>query len=72
MAELNGDDRRRNNRTIRWATIMGQLFAFVVVMSALGGGFYLVNDGKDTAGMAAIITAIAAPLATFVYNRTRS
>ena len=71
MAEQNGDERRRNGRAIRWVTVMGQIFAFVVMMSALIGGFYLVNQGKDGAGVAAIITAIAVPLGTFVYNRTR-
>ena len=72
MAEQNGDDRRRNNRTLRAATILGQVFAFTIMMTALAGGFYLVNDGKDSAGIAAIVTAIAVPLGTFVYHRVRS
>lgn len=71
MAEENGIDRRRNNRAIRWVTIIGQVFAFIVVMTALVGGFYLVNQGRDVAGIAAIITAIAAPLAVFTYNKVR-
>lgn len=71
MAEQNGEERRRNNRTIRRVTILGQVFAFIIMMTALGGGFFLVNDGKDAAGIAAIVTAIAVPLGTFVYNRTR-
>lgn len=69
QAEQNGEDRRKNNRAIRTITIMGQVFAFIIMMTALGGGFYLVNQGKDVAGMAAIITAIAVPLGTFVYGR---
>jgi hypothetical protein len=72
MAEQNGEDRRKNNRAIRAVTIMGQIFAFIIMMTALAGGFYLVNRGKDGAGIAAIITAIAVPLGTFVYSRTRS
>lgn len=72
MAEQNGDDRRRNNRAIRWATILGQLFAFVIMMTALIGGFVLVNKGQDVAGIAAIVTAIGVPLGTFVYNRRPS
>jgi hypothetical protein len=70
MAELNGEDRRRSNRTIRWATILGQIFAFLIMMTALVGGFYLVYLGKDV-GIAAILAAIGVPLGTFVYNRTR-
>jgi uncharacterized membrane protein len=70
MAEKNGDDRRANNRTIRWVTVLGQLFAFILVMSALWVGYTLVNAGKDVAGIVAIITAIGVPLATFVYGRT--
>ncbi len=71
MAELNGEDRHSTNRTIRWSTILGQVFAFIIMMTALGGGFYLVDKGKDVAGIVAIITAIGVPLGTFVYNRTR-
>lgn len=71
MAEDNGVDRRRNNRAIRWATILGQIFAFIVVMTALAGGFYLVSQGQDIAGVAAIITAIGVPLGVFAYNQTR-
>lgn len=71
MAEVNGEDRRKNTRAVRIATIIGQVFAFIIMMTALLGGFYLVNVGKDAAGVAAIITAIAVPLGTFVYNRTR-
>ena len=72
MAELNGDDRRRNNRTIRWATILGQVFAFIVVMTALGLGSYLVSQGMDAAGVATIITAIGAPLGAFAYNLAKN
>lgn len=72
MAEQNGEDRRKNNQAIRWVTILGQIFAFIVVMTALGVGFYLVSEGKDTAGVATLMAAIVAPLATFVYNRTRA
>ncbi|MBI2833463.1 MAG: DUF2335 domain-containing protein [Acidobacteria bacterium] len=72
MAEENGRDRRLNNRTMRWVTILGQVFAFTIMMTALLGGFYLVQQGQDSAGVAAIVTAIGAPLATFVYNRKRS
>jgi len=47
------------------------IFAFIIMMSALGGGFFLVNQGKDVAGIAAIITAIGVPLGTFVWGRVR-
>ena len=71
MAEENGRDRRSTNRAIRLITLLGQVFAFIIMMTALLGGFYLIDRGKDTAGLSAILTAIAVPLATFVYSRTR-
>lgn len=71
QAELNGADRRKTNATIRAVTIMGQVFAFIIMMSALFGGFYLVHEGKNVAGIAAIVTAIAVPLGMFVYTQTR-
>lgn len=72
MAEKNGDDRRRNNRAIRIVTVLGPVLAFVVAMTALLGGFYLVSQGMDAAGIAAIVTAIAAPLGVFIYRQARS
>jgi hypothetical protein len=71
MAEENGKDRRLSNRTIRWATILGQVFAFIIMMTALFVGYFLVREGRDAAGIAAIVTAIGVPLGTFIYNRTR-
>lgn len=72
MAEKNGEDRRRNNRAIRIATITGPIQAFLVAMTALVGGFYLVFLGMNAAGIAAIVTAIGAPLGVFIYQRSRS
>jgi len=71
MVEQNGEDRRKTNRTIRSVTILGQIFAFIIMMTTLLGGFYLVHEGKDVAGVATIIAAIAVPLGTFVYTRMR-
>ena len=51
--------------------MLGQVFAFVFAMSALGTCFYLVNNGKDTAGLTALVGAIAVPLGVFVYQRTK-
>lgn len=56
---------------MRWVSILGQVFAFVIMMTGLLGGFYLVNSDKDVAGVAAIVAAIATPLGVFVWNRTR-
>ena len=69
MAEGNATDRWRNNRANRVGGILGLVFAFVIVMTALLGGFYIVSQGYDVAGIAAIVTAIGAPLGVFVYNR---
>lgn len=71
MAEANGEDRRRTNGAIRLTMILGQVFAFVVVMTGLIGGFYFSSQGHDLAGVAAIITAIGVPLGIFVVNRMR-
>jgi len=72
MAEANNLDRRRTNRAIRVVSLLGQVFAFIVAMTALLGGFYLIDQGNDGAGVAAIVTAIAAPLGVFIYNRTKN
>jgi hypothetical protein len=38
-------------------------------MSALAAGIYLTMNGQQTAGLTAIITAIAAPAAALIFKR---
>ena len=48
---------------------LGAVLAFLVVMSAIFGGLYLITIGKDAMGMAAIISSLAALAGVFVYGR---
>lgn len=56
-----------NIRASRW----GQVFGFVICMTTILGGFYLVAHGSDVSGMAAIITALGVLIGVFVYGRKR-
>jgi hypothetical protein len=38
-------------------------------MSAIAAGVYLTTLGMNAAGIAAILTALGAPLAAFIYRR---
>lgn len=69
MAEDNQKDRLKNNRVMRAAVIMGQLFAFLVSTGAIAAGVYLAYKGQDVAGIATIVTALAVPLTAFLYRR---
>jgi uncharacterized membrane protein len=69
MAEGYARDRWRNGRTARWSTILGQLFAFVVAMTIILGGFYLVLRGKSPEGITAVVATVAAIVTAFVYVR---
>lgn len=48
---------------------LGTQLGFVLAMSALLGGFYLVAHGMNAAGIAAIIASLAAPAGAFIYGK---
>jgi uncharacterized membrane protein len=48
---------------------LGVVLGFIVAMTAILGGIYLVATGKQASGLAAIIAALAALVGTFVYGR---
>jgi uncharacterized membrane protein len=48
----------------------GPIFGFIVCMSAIGGGVYLIHTGKDASGLASIITALASLAVVFIYGKT--
>ena len=44
---------------------------FIICMTAIGGGIFLIQSGKGAAGLASIITALASLAVVFVYGRTK-
>ena len=68
-----GDHRRSIERKVvdgnvtqqKWAPIYGS----IIVLAALGAGVFLITEGYDVSGLAAIITALAAPVAVFLGGR---
>jgi len=69
MAEENQKDRLRSNATMRRTIAMGQVFAFIVSISAIGAGTYLASLGHNNQGIAAIVIALGFPIASFLYRR---
>jgi len=47
----------------------GPIYGFIVAMTAIVGGVYLILQGKDTQGLAAVITTVVALAAVFFYGR---
>ena len=47
----------------------GQIFAFIIVMTAVLGGIVLIALGKETQGLVAIIGPLAGLAATFLVVR---
>lgn len=47
----------------------GQVFAFVIAAVTIGFGFVLILKDKNGAGIAAIVTALAALLGVFIYGK---
>ena len=49
----------------------GSWFAFIISMTAILGGIYLVKLGKSGEGVAAIITSLAGLAAVFIYGKKK-
>lgn len=50
---------------------MGQVFAFILGLVAIGGGIYLISTGKDVQGLVAIVGALATLAGVFIWGRWR-
>jgi uncharacterized membrane protein len=49
----------------------GAWFGFIISMTAIVGGIYLITLGKDGQGLAAIISSLAALTAVFVIGKRK-
>jgi hypothetical protein len=47
------------------------VFGFIICISAIAAGVYGLAKGKDGFGIAAIVSALAAPIAVFVYGKSQ-
>lgn len=47
----------------------GSIFAFIICLVALVGGFWLIATGKSADGLAAIISSLTALAGVFVYGK---
>jgi len=47
----------------------GPVYGLIVCLAAISGGVYLIHSGQNAAGLAAIITPLAAIVGVFIYGR---
>jgi uncharacterized membrane protein len=47
----------------------GSIFAFIICLVALIGGFTLIATGKSASGLAAIISSLGALAGVFIYGK---
>jgi uncharacterized membrane protein len=76
MAEKEQEHRHKlqlkNQTQVGWLTFIGQLFAFVIGVSGVAGGIFLVKNDKSVTGFSVFFTSLAALVGIFLYNRKRS
>jgi len=51
------------------AQTRGTWLGFFVAMTVIVGGIWLIHDGKNTAGLASVLTALGALVGVFVYSK---
>lgn len=50
---------------------VGLFMGYSLAVGTVGGGIWLINNGRDTAGLTAIVTAVAGLVGIFVYSDVR-
>ncbi len=48
---------------------LGTILGFIVAMTVVIGGMFLVHEGKSGEGLAAILTALASLVGVFLYSK---
>ena len=73
MAENQNAHRLALEKTVVTANVAAQkngvMFGFIIAMTAILGGIYLVATGKPATGLAAILSSLAALVGVFVYGK---
>lgn len=49
--------------------IMGQIFAFILGLTGILGGSYLIINGHDLSGFAVFLSSLAAIVGAFIYRK---
>jgi hypothetical protein len=50
---------------------LGMIFGFIICVLAISAGVYALTTGKEGFGIASIVSALAAPVAVFIYGKTQ-
>lgn len=73
MAEAQSRHRQGLERRVTWARsrgeTLGQILAFVLAMTIVGGSVWLISIGRSIEGVIALVGEIAALSAIFIYGR---
>lgn len=75
MAESQASHRQDLERSVVLSNChaqkMGPIYGFIVCMTAIVCGTYLIHSGKSGEGLAAIVTALASLSVVFIYGRKK-
>jgi uncharacterized membrane protein len=73
MAERQGTHREHLEKCVVEGNVqaqkLGSVFGFIVAMTAVVGGIYLISIGKSTAGLVAVIGSLASLVGVFIYGK---
>jgi uncharacterized membrane protein len=73
MAESQHDHRQHLESTVITEGVkaqrLGTILGFVVAMTTILGGMFLMYMGKESTGLASVITALAALVGVFIYGK---
>ena len=75
MAEIQSSHRQECEKIVVTGGIRsqmwGQIFGFIIGMSAIAAGTYLTLQNKGTEGLTTILTALASLVGVFIYGKRK-
>ncbi len=75
MAEQQGEHRRHLEKVAIEANAfsekLGPILGFILAMTVVVGGIWLISKGLKTEGLVAVLSAVAAPVGVFVYGKNQ-
>jgi uncharacterized membrane protein len=75
MAEKQQDHRHGLERRVVHSNTfdqrLGLVLGFIIMLSVAGSGVWLVSQGKDASGSAALVGSVGGPVVAFIYGRRR-
>ena len=72
MAKVEQIHRHKGNSRKWFSHILGQIFAFLICMTGLCGGIFLLSAGKSITGLSVFLVSLGSLIAAAIWNKKQN